>query len=373
MSSIAKQTVEKISKVFHVFPIEDHKIFLMNFNGTFVGHDAKAFAIWIQQNRPEYKIYWGARDKKAIKGMQLEGVTFVKINSLQGFFHMLTAKVLLYNVNPPSFLAFRKQQILINTWHGFPIKLVGNFQSLYSVEQINKTTLYLSDAKICTDNFIRKTCRYIGTVETFGTPRTDIFFSDAGKKEARKRIEKQYHVEGKKLVLYAPTFRGSTDVADITIDVSGLRTALENKYGGTWAVLFRLHPMIKNLHDVSLNSAVDVTDYQDTQDLLCAADVLITDYSSTAWDFSLMYKPVFIYAPDRSEYEKDRGLMVPIELWPYPCAETNESLFKSIQLLDQNAYIQRVQDYQAYCGNYDVGLSCKKIMDYIESSRRNNK
>lgn len=80
---------------------------------------------------------------------------------------------------------------------------------------------------------------------------------------------------------------------------------------------------------------VDVSGYADMQELLCATDVLLTDYSSFMWDYSLTGRPCFIYANDLDQYKKERNFHTPITDWPFPMAERNSELQKEILGFDE--------------------------------------
>lgn len=90
-----------------------------------------------------------------------------------------------------------------------------------------------------------------------------------------------------------------------------------------------------------LNNAanyIDASNYPDMQELLYAADVLITDYSSSMWDFSLTRRPCFLYATDLNYYDLDRGFYSDIHTWPYPLAESNSALIKNIKQFNNDQY-----------------------------------
>jgi CDP-glycerol glycerophosphotransferase len=102
-------------------------------------------------------------------------------------------------------------------------------------------------------------------------------------------------------------------------------------------------------------AVIDVSDYPDMQDLLCAVDVLITDYSSSIWDFSFTHKPCFLYAPDLEEYKSNRDFYTPIEEWPFPLAKTNQELIENIKNFDSKEYIGKVNKHHKELGSYETG------------------
>jgi CDP-glycerol glycerophosphotransferase len=109
------------------------------------------------------------------------------------------------------------------------------------------------------------------------------------------------------------------------------------------------------------------------QELLCAADILITDYSSSMWDFSLTFKPCFIYAPDLAKYQAEQGFYIPLEQLPFPIAETNEQLAHNIRTFDPEKYKQAVKQYHSDLGSHETGTAreqfCKILLDNEWTSR----
>ena len=102
-----------------------------------------------------------------------------------------------------------------------------------------------------------------------------------------------------KILLYAPTWRNYETEKFEKIDVDGLLKACGERFGGKWVFVFRGHNLSKESSHVAKESCcIDATNYYDMQKLMIAAEVLVSDYSSCIWDFSLMFKPCFLYVPD---------------------------------------------------------------------------
>ena len=117
---------------------------------------------------------------------------------------------------------------------------------------------------------------------------------------------------------------------------------------------------------------INVTDYPDMQELLCASDVLITDYSSCMGDMALMRKPIFLYTPDLDEYIKDRGFYWDIHSLPFPIAGTEEEFLQNIENFDLPDYIKGVESYFLKLGTYESKDSIKKTIDWFYIRRREN-
>lgn len=93
-------------------------------------------------------------------------------------------------------------------------------------------------------------------------------------------------------------------------------------------------------------NAISASFYPDTQELLCAADVLLTDYSSSIWNFGLTSKPCFLFAPDLEKYEtSDRGFYTPILEWPGILVEDNDSLINAIENFDEESYKLKLEKH----------------------------
>lgn len=119
MNVFFKMCLKNLLKIFYILPIKNKRIFTACFAGKKIGFDSKAIVDWLNENKSgEYEIFWGVDSKEREKNLKYENVKFVKIKSIKGIICMMTSKVLIYNINPPDYIPFRKKQILINTWHG---------------------------------------------------------------------------------------------------------------------------------------------------------------------------------------------------------------------------------------------------------------
>ncbi len=361
-----KRIIRGLLHLFYIFPVNRKKIFLTSFDGTKYGFDSKAMVQYIEKKYPgQYRLIWGTKTSGTLETDGWESLEFVKIKSLRGIYHIMTSGAFIYNINPPSYIPYRKSQKLINTWHGFAYKKVGRFAPHFDERQFNDTTCFLSHGSEYSRQVIKDSMMYKGVILECGVPRNDIFFSAEAEKAAEK-IRRYYGVaEDEHLVLFAPTFRNMDSYTDGGLDVSGLLHALAERFGGSWRFLYRLHPMIISKHSVSYPDGIDVSAWPDMQELLCAADVLVTDYSSSMWDFSLQRKPVIAFASDIDEYEQNRGLYHSFSEWPFLCCRTNEEIYEAVRSYDAENYIHRISSYFTGTGCADHGHACEKVMDVI--------
>jgi CDP-ribitol ribitolphosphotransferase len=145
---------------------------------------------------------------------------------------------------------------------------------------------------------------------TLGLPRTDVFFDDAYRARAVEAVRRRYALPaGRRILLFAPTFRGDPVLDaryDDSLDLAALREAL----APDWLLLLRLHPLVRATLPLARDLAgfvVDVSGWPDMNELLFVADLLVTDYSSAIFEFALLGRPMAFFAPDLEAYERERG------------------------------------------------------------------
>ena len=264
-----------------------------------------------------------------------EGVRTVRINSLEHFYELATAKVWVDNALccPLSFVMKKRGQVLINTWHGslglkritgvpdpkwrLGAKIAGRItdhmisNSAFETEVYRST--YWGDPKI--------------KVHEYGHPRSDILFcNDKKRSELKKKVCAHYGIpEDTSLILYAPTFRNNMSLKYYDIDCLSVTAAAKERFGGEWKMICRYH--IKVADKMKRRSNTDILDgnsYEDIQELMTACDIGITDYSSWICDYVLGRGNGFIYAPDLKAYDKERGFYYPLEETPFPIAKNND-------------------------------------------------
>ncbi len=201
----------------------------------------------------------------------------------------------------------------------------------------------------------------------YGIPRTDLF-ADAGRRDrALARIRDRYGLpDGRRVVLYAPTFRGETVAAaryDDTLDLRVMRDVL----GDDHVVLLRLHPFVRRALDVPADLAsfaVDASDDPDLNELMLVSDVLVTDFSSAIYEFALLGRPIVFLAPDDEAYRRERGfyLAVPDDL-PGPMFATTREAALAIRA---DAFdLDRVRAFAARSFDVVDGGATRRLVDEV--------
>ena len=201
----------------------------------------------------------------------------------------------------------------------------------YAARDSAQTDLIVSNAAFMT-RIYRESFWYDGEIAEFGSPRNDVLFTDGV--PARKKVAALLGLPADgSIVLYAPTFRSDGSMDAYCVDYSRLRAALERRFGGRWVVLVRLHPhVMAQAKDLRFDgeTTFDATAYDDMQELLAAADAVVSDYSSLMFDYGLTKRPCFQFAVDIAAYQKDRNFYFPLEKMPFPLARDNDELERAV-------------------------------------------
>jgi len=201
-----------------------------------------------------------------------------------------------------------------------------------------------------------------------GIPRTDFFFDqDRVQKAVESVTIKHPQIKGKKVILYAPTFR------DSEIGSAGLHLDLKLLYEAfheTHVILLRLHPVVRrgfSLEEYS-DFIIDTSNYPNMNELLTVADYLITDYSSIPFEFSLLNRPMIFYSYDLGDYIDERGFWVDYESnMPGPVVSSTDGIIKHI--LTNDFDLANVEHFSKLWNTYSTGQSSKLLIRNIYKKR----
>jgi len=362
-------------RLFWVFKIDNNKILFMSFNGLQYSDSPKSISNNISDKNKKIKQVWAFNDKSKFLSLEKKGIVVSNTNTLHFFYHILTSKIIIVNDFIYTFLPIRKNQILLNTWHGGgSFKTVGMTSKSYTDYDLfffkihrKMTNTFVSSSSYFNDTVLKRSFLFNGNILECGMPRNDVFFKNDP--DISIKVKNHFGIEkNKKIVLYAPTHRNIATASDFlaneknVINIDSCLKALNQKFGGDFCFLFRAHHIISfdNLNGASFNA----TKYPDMQELLYAADVLLTDYSSCMWDFSLMKKPSFVFATDLSNYINERDFFMDIFDWPFPIAQDNNELSYNILNFDNNKFNIKIEKYLNDLGTFETGCATQKVTDW---------
>jgi len=363
--------------LFRVFPICKNKIVFCCIEGT-TGYtcNPKYIAEELIKKKKEakagtkqYELVWLVNDTSKQFPAEIKVVRNTLWNRA---YHLCTARFWIDNSRKQLEVRKRKGQIYIQTWHaklGFkPTGLdrgasFSKIAYLVTKHDSDMIDYWLSNSDWY-DNTLPAGSVYEGETLRTGSPRCDILVRAKNDAEYKAKIKKnllQRFKIGKlqntwmhqtdavmdysniHFLMYAPTFRGGSQGTNREIvagqgfpDYQRLIESLEKRFGGMWIILLRLHPQLV-ARNLDLEVAQSLTELQgkvvsasridDMYEILAGCDAFMTDYSSAAFDAAVMEIPVFLYADDYAEYEKERGkLLWNLKELPFPLAVTDDEL-----------------------------------------------
>lgn len=206
-------------------------------------------------------------------------------------------------------------------------------------------------------------------VVTTGIPKTDALF-DAIRMEQQKKefINRYSELKGKKVILYAPTFRGRlmTDFKDVYLDIRNVKEALGDEY----VILYKLHPLVQS-RKLDNVAGVICCNNEELYTLMMVSDILVSDYSALIIDYSVLHKPMIFYVPDFEDYSKEPGISFEYkEVMPGPICYTESEV---IQAIKQNEFDQTaIAEFQKVYFPYIDGKSTERVGHLIEKIMRDN-
>ncbi len=253
----------------------------------------------------DYKIFWAFTNPEKYPFIPNR----VNINSVKYFNIALRARCWITNVIVERALNFKGiNTFYLHTTHGILCKLDGkdaidskNFKSL---SKVHRWDCCLASSEYEKYVYAGMFGIPITKMKVIGMPKNDILVNHTSKfrKDIRKRIGIP---EGKKAILYAPTFREEANFKEVfDLDIDLWQQILGNEY----VLLYRAHPVVSFDKKINNEFFIDVTSYEVVEDIMIAADILISDYSGIIFDFCIMEKPIFLWTYDYEQYNKIRGL-----------------------------------------------------------------
>lgn len=372
---VKKRNLKLVQKLFG---IKRNKIVFSNYQGNNYGCNPKYITEEILRRKLPYDIVWLVEKKVSKNSFPKKGVRIVKYHSQKAFDELVTAKVWVDNYHKNLFikkgLIKSDKQTYIQTWHGSLgikkiEKAVASLTENKKWEDSAIKNSHMTDFWISNSDFESKVYEEsfwdVKGIKMFGHPRNDVFFKDD--KDIKAKVQKRYNTD-KKIVLYVPSFTEYETLVAYDIDTEMVKSKLAEKFSGEWDFMVRLHPRVAKFSKSVFPNAdvIDATSYPDIQELLVAADVVITDYSSCIFDFMLSRKPAFIYAGNIERYNVERGFYYPLSATPFPIAENNNELKNNIEKFDNEKYQKDIEAFLKEKGCMEDGHASERVVDFIE-------
>lgn len=312
-------------------------------------------------------------------------VKYVNIRSIDYLYYLCTSKYWVVNSHIMGELKPKKNQVYMQTWHAagafkkFGLDIIESEDDRDHEKLVWRKEAQNWDYLLCSSEEVREIySNAFGVSEDIiypiGIPRNDCFYDKEKILELKKYINSQIGNNlGKKIVLYAPTFRDNREFK-LMFDFDKLYKELGDEY----VILLKLHPNIMddaiNIDEKYSNFVFNFSHYGEMQELLLAADLLITDYSSVIFDFALTGNPIILYSYDLDEYKNEiRGFYYEYESFvPGPIVKTENQLIKEIKNYDElkSRNSNRVKNFAKKFNQREEKSSSQLAVELLLSSNK---
>ncbi len=372
MKSIAKRILKNCILVVYramsfILPVNQKKIvFMSNLGRSYGGNPKSIYEEMVQLNLDKkYRCYYLLENPKII----LPGsARTIKLSRFRYYYVLAVSGYIVSDTRLPNYIRKRKKTKYLQTWHGTPLKKLALDMTSYhmaggeSVEEYRKefkknsaTWDYLISQNEFSSKIFRHAFAFQGNMLEIGYPRNDVLFTKNNKQDILE-LKKKYSLPlDKKIILYAPTWRDNSfyDKASYKMDAPLDYDLLYEKLSKDYIILIKYHYMVREKLDFSnyhgfyrvMNSSIDISE------LYLVSDILITDYSSVMFDYSILKRPIIFYVYDLEEYKDElRGFYFDfIKQAPGPFAMSTEQLLDEILSYSWRNHQER---YEAFCATY---------------------
>ncbi|CAI9385755.1 MULTISPECIES: CDP-glycerol glycerophosphotransferase family protein [Bacillaceae] len=292
-------------------------------------------------------------------------------------YHLATAKFIILDDFYPMIypLTIRKNAELIQLWHAVGAFKTFGFSRLGrpgGPSPKSKNHRNYTKAIVSSHNVAKHYAEGFGidieNVIPTGIPRTDVFFDKDYQEEVRNNLYEEFpFLKGKKVITFAPTFRGNGQMsAHYPMEVLNLEK-LYNELKDEYVFLFKIHPFVKNEFSIPYQFSdffYDFSSYREINDLLFITDILITDYSSVCFEYALLNKPMIFFAYDVEEYVQTRDFYYDYHSFiPGPLAKTTERMIDIIQKEDFK--MEKIEPFVKYFFDDLDGKATERVVDQL--------
>ena len=339
-----------------------------------------------------FQFIWVFRQPENYRWLEKNpGTKVVKLGTGAYYRAFARAKYWVVNSRTRHCLVPGKDQCFLQTWHGTPLKRLGwdievGGNNVVSQKEMKadyrkegkRVTYFLSPSSFYSDKIssafgLSREEKRKKLIE-LGYPRNDALFGDIEEKQ-RKARTKLGLPKGKRVILYAPTFRDNQhrkNGCGFTLGFDLERFVQE--LGEEYVMLFRTHYFVTEQIDLKpfREHIFDVTDWDDINELYLASDVLVTDYSSVFFDYANLKRPVLFFMYDIEEYQSHiRDFYLDPKELPGPVVRTEEELYEALRRLPgQDVYDERYRRFHEKYNYLDGPDTSRKVADWMLNVRK---
>ncbi|MBY6837714.1 MULTISPECIES: CDP-glycerol glycerophosphotransferase family protein [Clostridium] len=374
MKTIFSSVFSILFKIFNILPKNKKKITFILTHDDRLNGNVKYLYEEIVSKYPDYKINIITRNdynKENIFNIfsllkKIIIIFFVKN------YHLATSKYIILNniFITAAYFNFKKEVKVMQVWHAIGTfkKFGEDYEPSIKINNLQKRANRIyTEVVVCSEKdrliYSKAFNVDINKTKSLGSPICDLFQDDNKKQEIKQKIYNKYSkLKQKKIYLYAPTFR---DTEEDNLKILSYVEQIGKSLDENTILILRLHPHIykKILYNKMIDNVIDMSNYDDVNELMIISDVLITDYSSLFYEYSYLEKPIIFFAFDLKDYENKRGFYYNyIDYVPGEIIFTIEEL---ISRINQNSLVNKSKEFKEQYFDYRDGNSCERIVENL--------
>lgn len=386
-SLFSKNNMIKYSYAHHhkYTKIDENAVLFESFHGATISDSPFYMMKQLCESHSNLKIYFTTQhyhEHKQLIEKYGFNVKLIELNTFEYAKVLATSKFLVNNVSFPPYFMRRDGQKYLNTWHGTPLKTLGKkmVQGIEDMSNMQRNFLHCTDLLYPNDFTMAHMMEdynlfglYSGNVIVSGYPRNSIFMDN----EQAIKIRKLFNLEDKEVFAYMPTWRGTqSNVAVNELyarDVKIILERLDSELSDNQMLFVNLHSLVKD--DVPIEGYKHIQSFPniDNYEFLNCVDVLISDYSSVFFDFSITRKPIVLFMYDYDEYMNDRGTYFDVKSLPFEKIYSLDKLVEYIHLENKSQkQFQELNDYYSQFTQFDSIDSTEKLNQYFFDEVKSN-
>ncbi|EQA4765430.1 CDP-glycerol glycerophosphotransferase family protein [Staphylococcus pseudintermedius] len=378
-----QKKVNQYAQLYHSTSIKPHQILYQVRDGKSITDSP--YAIFLGLNAHEtfsnYQHIWVVDHPDTLVFYQekfkvFQNASFVIKESNEYLKALTESKFLINNATFPAYFTKKPQQIYINTWHGTPLKHMGfdvknNLKGSQNTMKNFLASDYMISPNAHTTNIFKHAFKldglYSGEILEIGYPRIDLTINTTAN-EVREYLAEHLNLKKNPIILYCPTWRGKNvnDPENSLLNVFEEIKLLNQKL--PHQVLVKVHPFVySKAKEMPELKPYLVPDFLDTNQLMPAVDLMITDYSSIFFDFLVTDKPIVFYVPDLDKYQNERGVYIDLCALPGPVADNIQDV---ITLVSNESYkdadVQgKYAKFKHNFVNYENGSVTERLIESV--------
>lgn len=371
--------------ITNLIPVNKKIIIFQSSNGrNYTGNPRYIYEEMVREGLDQqYQCIWFVFDLNiAIPGKCKK----VRCNLIRCFWYLMRAGIWVFDSRQPDFYIKKKNVTFIETWHGTPLKKLAldmdklNMEGKHDIDGYHQKFKkacndwdYLISQNRFSTNIFNSCFDFNGKpMLEIGYPRNDVLF-EKNNKEDIKRLKQDLGLPlDKKIILYAPTWRdneynnGGKYKFASKLDFDKAREELSDEY----VFIVKYHYLVSDQIDWSPYKGFVYT-FDETKDiawLYLVSDMMITDYSSVMFDYSLLNRPMLFFAYDLETYKNElRGFYFDfIKEAPGPISRDTDRLIKDIKEYDEDEWKEKYTAYHEKFNSVDDGHASQKVIDVIK-------